>query len=105
MAGHTLHDVAARAGVSKATASRVLNGNLRVDPDTRERVLDRHGGARLHAQRDGSTPELRSDPDHQCRHDVPDPTPGRRAPPRRRRGPQRQRVRPGHLQRRDHRQA
>jgi DNA-binding LacI/PurR family transcriptional regulator len=37
--GHTLQDVANRAGVSKATASRVLNGNVRVDPDTRERVL------------------------------------------------------------------
>ena len=32
MAGHTLNDVAARAGVSKATASRVLNGSLQVDP-------------------------------------------------------------------------
>ncbi len=39
MPGHTLQDVANRAGVSKATASRVLNGNVRVDPETRERVL------------------------------------------------------------------
>ena len=39
MAGHTLRDVATRAGVSKATASRVLNGNVRVDPETRDRVL------------------------------------------------------------------
>jgi DNA-binding LacI/PurR family transcriptional regulator len=39
MAGHTLSDVALRAGVSKATASRVLNGNSAVDPRTRDRVL------------------------------------------------------------------
>ena len=39
MAGHTLNDVAARAGVSKATASRVLNGNVSVAPETRDRVL------------------------------------------------------------------
>jgi DNA-binding LacI/PurR family transcriptional regulator len=39
VAGHTLSDVAARAGVSKATASRVLNGNSAVDPRTRDRVL------------------------------------------------------------------
>lgn len=39
MTRHTLRDVADRAGVSKATASRVLNGNARVDPGTRERVL------------------------------------------------------------------
>jgi DNA-binding LacI/PurR family transcriptional regulator len=39
MPGHTLRDVATRAGVSKATASRVLNGNVRVDPETRDRVL------------------------------------------------------------------
>jgi len=39
MASHTLNDVAARAGVSKATASRVLNGNSAVDPRTRDRVL------------------------------------------------------------------
>jgi DNA-binding LacI/PurR family transcriptional regulator len=36
----TLLDVASRAGVSKATASRVLNGSLQVDPETRRRVLD-----------------------------------------------------------------
>ena len=39
MPGHTLRDVATRAGVSKATASRVLNGGERVDPGTRDRVL------------------------------------------------------------------
>jgi DNA-binding LacI/PurR family transcriptional regulator len=32
--------VALRAGVSKATASRVLNGSVQVDPGTRQRVLD-----------------------------------------------------------------
>jgi DNA-binding LacI/PurR family transcriptional regulator len=37
---HTLRDVAIRAGVSKATASRVLNGSIQVDPLTRQRVLD-----------------------------------------------------------------
>jgi DNA-binding LacI/PurR family transcriptional regulator len=37
---HTLRDVATHAGVSKATASRVLNGSARVDPTTRRRVLD-----------------------------------------------------------------
>jgi DNA-binding LacI/PurR family transcriptional regulator len=36
---HTLRDVAIQAGVSKATASRVLNGSAQVDPDTRRRVL------------------------------------------------------------------
>jgi DNA-binding LacI/PurR family transcriptional regulator len=36
---HTLRDVASYAGVSKATASRVLNGSLQVGPDTRQRVL------------------------------------------------------------------
>jgi DNA-binding LacI/PurR family transcriptional regulator len=40
MARHTLQDVATHAGVSKATASRVLNGSARVDPTTRLRVLD-----------------------------------------------------------------
>ena len=39
MARHTLQDVATHARVSKATASRVLNGNARVDPATRRRVL------------------------------------------------------------------
>ncbi|MBX3030287.1 MAG: LacI family DNA-binding transcriptional regulator [Chloroflexi bacterium] len=39
VAGHTLNDVAVRAGVSKATASRVLNGKSAVDPHTRDRVL------------------------------------------------------------------
>ena len=34
-----LSDVAARAGVGLATASRVLNGNPRVAPETRKRVL------------------------------------------------------------------
>ena len=36
----TLQDVADQAGVSKATASRVLNGSSQVDPGTRRRVLD-----------------------------------------------------------------
>jgi LacI family transcriptional regulator/LacI family repressor for deo operon, udp, cdd, tsx, nupC, and nupG len=40
MARHTLQDVASHAGVSKATASRVLNDSRQVDPDTRRRVLD-----------------------------------------------------------------
>ena len=31
MAKHTLQDVATRAGVSKATASRVLNGRVPVN--------------------------------------------------------------------------
>jgi DNA-binding LacI/PurR family transcriptional regulator len=39
MPRHTLHDVALHAGVSKATASRVLNGSVQVDPETRRRVL------------------------------------------------------------------
>ncbi|WP_262008024.1 LacI family DNA-binding transcriptional regulator [Streptomyces sp. FIT100] len=34
----TLHDVAARAGVSAATVSRVLTGAYRVSPETRDRV-------------------------------------------------------------------
>ena len=36
----TIRDVALHAGVSKATASRVLNGSVQVDPGTRRRVLD-----------------------------------------------------------------
>ena len=40
MAKATIGDVAIRAGVSKTTASRVLNGAHRVDPVTRQRVLD-----------------------------------------------------------------
>ena len=37
----TLVDVARRAGVSLATASRVLNGSLRtVGPELRQRVMD-----------------------------------------------------------------
>jgi DNA-binding LacI/PurR family transcriptional regulator len=38
MARHTLKDVATLAGVSKATASRVLNDSVQVDPETRQRV-------------------------------------------------------------------
>ena len=38
MARHTLKDVATLAGVSKATASRVLNDSVQVDPGTRQRV-------------------------------------------------------------------
>ena len=67
-----------RAGVSKATASRVLNGNVQVDPETRDRVLARDGRARLHAQQRGAAPELRAHPHHQRRHVVPDPA---RRPP------------------------
>jgi DNA-binding LacI/PurR family transcriptional regulator len=40
MVRHTLQDVALHAGVSKATASRVLNGSVQVDPSTRRRVLE-----------------------------------------------------------------
>ncbi len=36
----TLADVAAAAGVSPATASRVINDSPRVAPDTRQRVVD-----------------------------------------------------------------
>jgi len=39
VSSRTLRDVAIHAGVSKATASRVLNGSSQVDPVTRERVL------------------------------------------------------------------
>ena len=36
----TINDVAARAGVSRTTTSRVLNNHPRVDDETRRRVLD-----------------------------------------------------------------
>ena len=36
----TIADVAARAGVSKATASRALSGRGYVSDDTRQRVVD-----------------------------------------------------------------
>jgi len=36
----TLNDVAARAGVSLATASKALNGRDDVKPATRERVIN-----------------------------------------------------------------
>jgi DNA-binding LacI/PurR family transcriptional regulator len=39
MTVHNLQDVAKYAGVSKATASRVLNGSQQVHPDTRRRGL------------------------------------------------------------------
>lgn len=37
--GTTIHDVAARLGVSSMTVSRVVNGSDEVGPETRERVL------------------------------------------------------------------
>jgi DNA-binding LacI/PurR family transcriptional regulator len=37
---HTMSEVAARAGVSKATVSRVLNRSRRIAPDTERRVLE-----------------------------------------------------------------
>lgn len=40
LASVTIYDVARRAGVSPATVSRVLNGNHRVRPELRERVLE-----------------------------------------------------------------
>src|SRR5437868_12928091 len=40
MAGPTIHDVAARAGVSVATVSRVLNGKELVREETSQLVVD-----------------------------------------------------------------
>lgn len=36
----TINDIARESGVSKATVSRVINHSLKVDPTTRERVLE-----------------------------------------------------------------
>src|SRR5262252_10904433 len=38
--GHTMRDVATRAGVSKATVSRVLSKTHSIAPETERRVLD-----------------------------------------------------------------
>ena len=105
MTRHTLRDVALHAGVSKATASRVLNGSVQVDPATRRRVLDCDGRARLHAEQRGASAELRPDPHHQRRHLVPDAPSGCRATARHRCRAERQRVRSRHLQRGDGREA
>jgi DNA-binding LacI/PurR family transcriptional regulator len=40
MMGHTMKEVAKRAGVSPATVSRVLNGTQYIAPDTKRRVLE-----------------------------------------------------------------
>ena len=37
--GATIRDIAKEAGVSVATVSRVLNSNVKVNDDTKERVL------------------------------------------------------------------
>ena len=105
MPGHTLRDVATRAGVSKATASRVLNGSAAGRPRDTRAGPRRDGRARLHTERHGAAAELRAHPHDQRRHVVPDPAPGRGTPSWRGRRARRQRVRPGHLQRRDDRQA
>src|SRR5260370_7969595 len=36
----TINDIARRAGLSKASVSRALNGKQDVDPETRDRVLN-----------------------------------------------------------------
>src|SRR5262249_32070432 len=38
--GHTMNEVAKRAGVSKATVSRVLNNTQYISPETERRVLE-----------------------------------------------------------------
>ena len=101
MARHTLQDVATLAGVSKATASRVLNGSVQVDPATRQRVLAAMAELDYTPSSRGAAAELRADAHDQRRHLVPDATAGGRTAARHRRGPGRQRVRPRHLQRRD----
>ena len=57
-------------------------------------------GARLHAEPGRATAQPRPDADHRRRRLVPHPAAGGRAAARRRRRPDRQRVRPRHLQRR-----
>ena len=101
----TLRDVARRAGVSVATASRVLNGKDVVNDETRRRSARRDGRAWLHTEPRRPPAEPRPHADDQRRRVVPDPAPGRRATPGRRRGSRRQRVRPRHLQRRVDREA
>ena len=36
----TIYDISEKAGVSIATVSRVLNGNVNVKPKTKKRVMD-----------------------------------------------------------------
>lgn len=55
MRQRTIHDVAAAAGVSKTTVSRVLNGAHRVAPETRARVLDAIERSGYHVNRAART--------------------------------------------------
>ncbi len=102
----TIRDVARAAGVSIATASRVLNGSERLTESTRTRVRQVMDELQFTPSTSARRLSLGRTMTITRRRDlVPDPAAGGRATSRCRCRPERQRIRPGHLQRGDRREA